>query len=151
MRESDAASIDELIAAFYATFDNREGRPIAAERLRACFAEGATITRVSAGHAERWNPDDFIAPREALLSGGVIVGFSEWEVGCRMFADGERIAARASSYAKSGIMDGVPFVGSGRKLFQLVKPHDRWLIASIVWEDADAGPDRATTNVDKDR
>ena len=126
--------IASLITAFYAAFDNRGGRAPAVAELRALLAPLATITRVNAEGADTWDPDAFIAPREAMLTDGTLTEFHEWEVAGRTEGFGH-IAGHSSVYRKEGRLNGAPYEGSGRKFISLFNTGGRWLISSILWED----------------
>jgi hypothetical protein len=126
--------IEALIAAFYAAFDNRDGRAPGLDGLRALFIDTATITRVSGDAVERWDPDAFIAPRRALLTDGTLTDFHEWEVEGRttVLAD---IASRWSTYRKQGTLHGAPYDGGGDKFIQLYRRDGRWRINAVLWQD----------------
>jgi hypothetical protein len=126
--------IDALIAAFYAAFDNRGGRAPATATLRELFLPEGRITRVSAGGAASWDLDAFIAPREAMLTGGALTDFHEWETEGVTEVLGA-IAVRRSHYRKQGRQAGAPYAGEGRKLISLCRTDGRWRIVSVVWED----------------
>jgi hypothetical protein len=49
--------------------------------------------------------ESFIAPRQALLSGGTLVDFREWELHGHTEVFGD-IAQYFGSYAKAGVQDG---------------------------------------------
>ena len=53
--------------------------------------------------------EEFIAPREALLSGGAFQGVGD---GGRTDVYGD-VAHWFGTYAKQGVMDGEPFTGRG--------------------------------------
>ncbi len=126
--------IDEVVARFYAAFDNRAGRPPATEALRDLFAPGASITRVTAEAADTWDVDAFIAPRAAMLTDGSLTDFHEWEVAAATTVSGH-IASRTSDYRKEGRLNGAPYGGGGRKFIQLHRAQARWRIAAVLWED----------------
>ena len=134
MAETADPEIEALIAAFYAAFDNRGGRKPAAEPLRALFAEAATVTRVTDDEAQTWTADEFIAPRIALLNGGGLADFHEWEVESRTRVE-TNIASRRSLYEKQGMLDGADYRGAGRKFIQLHRAAGAWRISSVLWED----------------
>ncbi len=127
-------ALEALVAAFYAAFDNRGGRPPATAALRAMFGEGATITRVDADGAVVWTPDEFIAPREAMLTNGVLTEFHEWETAARTVLLAN-IASRWSTYEKAGTLNGAAYGGGGHKFIQFRRQDGRWTISSILWED----------------
>jgi hypothetical protein len=127
--------IDALVAAFYAAFDNRGGRAPAVETLRAMFADAAVITRVSVDQVDNWTPEAFISPRGAMLTDGTLTGFHEWETEARTVVL-DNIASRWSTYAKAGVLNGADYRGTGNKFIQFQRQDGRWLISSILWEDA---------------
>jgi hypothetical protein len=117
--------IDELIAAFYAAFDNREGRVPDGAALVALFAPEARVTHVGET-VSTWTPEEFVAPRIRILTDGTLTDFHEWETSSRTDVFGD-IATRWSTYEKPG--------GGGTKLFQLRREGERWLIGSLLWQD----------------
>ncbi|MBV8743367.1 MAG: hypothetical protein JOZ12_16380 [Sinobacteraceae bacterium] len=130
--------IEDLIARFYAAFDNRQGRGIGVDELRRMFLTDARITRVLAGQVDTWTVEEFIAPRAAMLTDGTLVAFHEWE------SDGEtiifeNIAAHRSQYRKYGRLHGAPYTGEGRKFISLCRLEGRWRIVSVLWEEGDEG------------
>jgi hypothetical protein len=127
-------ALEALVAAFYAAFDNRGGRRPATAALRAMFADGATITRVEAANVAVWTPDEFIAPRETMLTNGVLTGFHEWETAAHTVIL-QNIASRWSTYEKAGALNGAAYGGGGHKFIQFQRQDGRWTISSILWED----------------
>jgi hypothetical protein len=128
------AEIDALIRRYYAAFDNRDGRVPDLGELRSLFAVGACITRVSSTAVDFWTVDEFITPRIDWLTKGTLSDFHEWETRARTTVLGD-IASRESWYCKAGTSDGAPFAGEGRKFIQLYRTAERWLIASVLWQD----------------
>lgn len=126
--------IEALIAAFYAAFDNREGRRPAVEALREMFSPGATITRVNGEAVDRWTPEAFIAPRQAMLTDGTLTDFREWETAARTEVLAN-IASRWSTYSKAGVLEGADYHGGGHKFIQLHREAGHWRISAILWED----------------
>lgn len=130
----DQVAINELMYMFYSAFDNRSGRLPNNSALLEIFDPGARIIRITTGGAESWDLQGFLEPREALLTGGSLFDFHEWEIASET-AGGDAIASRWSEYRKRGVLDGVEFSGGGRKVIQLYKHQSRWSISSILWED----------------
>ncbi|WP_432164803.1 DUF4440 domain-containing protein [Streptomyces sp. bgisy031] len=127
------AEIDEITAEFFGAFDNRDGREADVDRIRRLTIPGALI--VSTGPATTaYTVDEFIEPRQKLLSDGRLVEFSEWETSERTEIAGD-IAARFGEYRKSGVMNGEPFEGGGTKSIQFVRTPEGWRIASFTWFD----------------
>ncbi len=126
--------IDALIARFFSAFDNRGGRKPQIADVTDCLAEKATIVRRFAAGFDLYSPSEFAAPRIALLNGGTLSEFHEWEVSCatEIFSG---IASRVSRYSKAGLMNGSNYSGSGTKCFHLVDLGSDWRITSLSWVD----------------
>ena len=131
--------IETLIAAFYAAFDNRDGRVPDGAALRAMFADGASITRARPDGVDRWTIETFVAPRIAMLSDGTLTDFHEWETAARTVVLGT-IASRQSAYAKAGRLNGADYRGGGDKFIQLIRSDGQWRISAILWRDAPTLP-----------
>lgn len=134
MGEQTDPGIEALITAFYAAFDNREGRRPSAEALRAMFDETAMVTRIGPNGGDAWTPEAFIAPRVAMLTDGTLTDFHEWEVASRTTILAH-IASRWSRYEKSGVLNGADYRGGGQKFIQMRRAGDGWVISSVLWED----------------
>jgi hypothetical protein len=133
-KTTDEEQIDTLIAAFYSTFDNRNGARPTLTDVTDCFADKAVIARRSNVGTDLYTPEEFALPRIALLTGGALLDFHEWEVDATtQVFDG--IAVRTSRYSKSGLFNGEDYGGHGTKCFQLVEMSSGWRIASFAWVD----------------
>lgn len=130
----DERSIDELVGRFFALFSNRGGALPALRAIYGLCIPQAVITKCTPSGPEVMSLDSFIAPRDVLLKGGTLVEFHEFETEHRTEIFGS-IAQRSCVYEKAGALNGTPFRGRGRKLFQFVKTNDGWRIASVAWED----------------
>ncbi|MGW4892585.1 nuclear transport factor 2 family protein [Kitasatospora sp. NPDC004240] len=128
--------IDALTAEFFGAFDNRGGKPADVARLRRLIIPGGVIV-VTGPSFTVYTVEEFIEPRERLLSEGRLVEFSEWETSERTDIAGD-IASRFGTYRKSGILDGEPFEGSGTKTIQFVRGEDGWRISAFSWYDDEA-------------
>ena len=129
--------IDALVADFFSAFDNRDGATPRLADLIACFTDKATIVRRAGDSAELYTVEEFALPRIELLTQGALLHFHEREVSSTtQIFDG--IATRTSRYAKSGLLDGNDYSGSGTKCFQLVDLGSGWRIASLAWVDDNA-------------
>jgi len=129
--------IDALVADFFSAFDNRDGGTPRLADLLACFTDKATIVRRADGGADLYTVTEFALPRIELLTQGALLHFHEWEISSTtQIFDG--IATRTSRYAKSGLLDGNDYSGSGTKCFQLVDLGSGWRIASLAWVDDNA-------------
>ena len=129
--------IDDLIARFFSVFDNRKGSTPTLIELVACFTEKAIIVRRGDSGAEIYTLEEFAFPRVALLTHGALRNFHEHEISATtQLFDG--IATHTSRYAKSGVLDGKEYSGSGTKCFQLVEAESGWRIAALAWVDDNA-------------
>ncbi len=80
----------------------------------------------------------FIEARRQLLTDGRLLEFSERETDERTLICGN-VASRWSLYAKSGVLNGVPFQCRGVKNVQFVKLAGSWRINALAWDDERAG------------
>lgn len=94
---------------------------------------GGVIVKTGPGFTA-YTVEEFIEPREKLLSEGRLVEFSEWETSARTEVAGD-IASRVGEYRKSGLLDGEPYEGAGVKTFQFVRTPEGWRIAAFSWYD----------------
>ncbi len=135
MDEPSNSEIDSVIATLYAAFDNRGPRKPATAELRKVYVAGGGVIRVSASGMDSWTIEEFLLSRDAMLTDGTLVEFHEWETSSTTTVF-ENIASRQSHYAKAGTLHGAAYTGKGRKFIQLCRADGRWLIASVLWEDA---------------
>ncbi len=136
--QADLGAIDALMAAFYRMFCNLGGaRPNLALIYDLFIPEGLVIKH-GAGAPEIFNLQQFIAPRERLLTDGTLAEFQEAEVAARTEVFGN-IAQRTSLYRKSGRWSGVPFQARGVKTTQLVRTAAGWRISALAWDDEREG------------
>lgn len=126
--------IDELIARFFDLFTNTDGRiPNLKEIFDLCIPEGMLISNTN-GKPVVYNLQEFIAPREKMLTDGTLTDFSEFEITGKTKIFGN-IAQRFSFYEKSGKMNNEPFTSRGMKTIQFVKIGQEWKISSVAWSD----------------
>lgn len=126
--------IDRLMAAMLAAFDNTGGRTPDLGVLRDLFLPQAVIVNNTGPEPDVHDLESFIGPRQKILTDGTLTEFSEGEVAGRTEIIGS-VAQRLSDYRKSGVRDGVPFEGAGRKTTQFVRTPDGWRIAALSWDD----------------
>lgn len=127
------AEIDVVTAEFFGAFDNRGGAAADVARIRRLVLPDGVIV-MTGPQFTVYTVDEFIAPRERLLTDGRLVEFSEWETSERTDIAGD-IASRFSEYRKSGILDGEPLEGGGTKALQFVRTSQGWRIAAVAWYD----------------
>jgi hypothetical protein len=125
--------LDTLTAEFFGVFDNRGGREPDLSRLRELLLPRAVIVMTGPAFTV-YSVEEFIEPRERLLTEGRLTEFAEWETSERTEIAGD-IASRVGEYRKSGFLDGAPYDGVGVKTFQFVRTPDGWRIAAFSWYD----------------
>lgn len=143
----DETELDSIALAFFSAFSSSDLKPVDLAELRQLFLPGAIVIAVAAnGVTNRYDVESFIEPREALLTGGRLVGFSEREVTAdtQIFGD---IAQRWSLYSKSGTLDGRPADGWGRKATHFVRTPAGWRISAILWQDGAEGTEIPTVEL----
>ncbi|HEY2043105.1 MAG TPA: hypothetical protein VGH11_10555 [Jatrophihabitans sp.] len=131
---ADRAAIASVVATFFAAFTSGPDCTTRLDALRSVFLPGAVIVRTCGGGPAVYGVESFIAPRQALLSGGSLVDFREWEVSGRTEVFGD-IAQHFCSYAKAGVQDGTPFTDRGMKTLQFVRTAAGWRISAAAWDD----------------
>lgn len=132
--DADQEAIAGIVRTFFAAFTSGPDSAARLDELRAVFLPEAVIIRTCGGEPAVYGVDSFIAPRQALLSGGTLVDFTEWELRghTEIFGD---IAQHFGSYAKAGVQDGTPFTARGMKTLQLVRTSAGWRISAAAWDD----------------
>lgn len=134
----DQQSIDDLVARFFALFSNRDGVVPDLRRMFDLFVPEAVISKCIDPVPEVMTLESFIAPREVLLSTGTLTEFCEIETAHRTRILGH-VAQRASTYTKTGLLNGTPFETHGVKLFQFIHRPEGWRIVSVSWDDEREG------------
>jgi hypothetical protein len=131
---ADREAIADIVRTFFAAFTSGPDSASRLDALRAVFLPEAVIVKTCGGEPTVYGVDSFIAPRQALLSGGTLRDFSEWETdgNTEIFGD---IAQHFCGYAKSGVQDGRPFTGRGMKTLQFVRTSAGWRISAAAWDD----------------
>ncbi|NUP35011.1 MAG: nuclear transport factor 2 family protein [Streptomycetaceae bacterium] len=129
----DIAALDALTADFFGAFDNRGGKPADVARVRRLMLPKGVVV-ITGPEFTVLSVDEFVEPREKLLSEGRLAEFSEWETSARTEVVGD-LATRFLEYRKSGLLDGEPYEGGGTKTIQYVRTPDGWRISAFAWFD----------------
>jgi hypothetical protein len=140
---ADRTAIERVVQTFFAAFISGSDSVARLDDLRAVFLPGAVIVRTCGDEPVVYGVDSFIAPRQALLSGGTLIDFSEWELCGRTEIFGD-IAQHVGSYAKAGVQDGTPFTARGMKMLQFVRTSAGWRISAAAWDDERDGVELAS-------
>jgi SnoaL-like domain len=133
----DRAAIAQVIRTFFAAFTSGAGCTARLDALAELFLPAAVIVRTG-GEPVVYGVESFIAPRRALLTGGTLVDFREWELSGHTEVFGD-IAQHFCSYAKAGVQNGTPFTGRGMKTMQFIRTSAGWRISAAAWADEHDG------------
>jgi hypothetical protein len=132
--ETDRATIEGIVDAFFGAFVSGPGCAERMALLRGLLLPRAVIVRTCGLEPAVMGVEEFIVPREALLTDGSLTDFREWPVAGRVEVFGD-IAHWFGSYAKAGTQEGEAFTGRGMKTIQLVRTADGWRMSAAAWDD----------------
>jgi hypothetical protein len=130
----DRAAIREAVDGFFGAFVSGAGCSERMNGLRGLLLPGAVVVRTGGQEPAVMTVEEFIAPRESLLTDGHLADFREWPVSGRIDVFGD-VAHWFGSYAKQGSQDGEPFTGRGMKSIQLIRTAEGWRISAAAWDD----------------
>ncbi len=131
---SDQVLIDEVTQQFFNVFTTTNGEKPTIQYLKKVCIKQVVIINNNKQVPAIFTLENFIKPREELLTNGTLIDFSESEIShtTEIF---KNIAHRFSLYKKSGILNGVEFHTEGMKTIQFIKVAEAWKISSIAWSD----------------
>jgi len=128
-KASDLAAIDRTIRAVYDVISGPPGQKRDFDRMRSLFAPNATMKAVGPKGFGGGSLEDYIKRNAEILEKE---GFTERELGRRVEVWG-RLATAWSAY------DGRNATGTyherGINSIQLVKIGDKWVVASLLWQE----------------
>jgi hypothetical protein len=127
---ADLAAIDQAIRGVYAVISGPPGQKRNFDRMRSMFAAGATLKAIGPKGLRGGSLEDYISRNKDALEKD---GFTERELGRRLEVWGG-LATAWSAY--DGRTANGSFHERGINSFQLVKIDGRWLVASILWQEA---------------
>ncbi len=131
--ELDKVKIDNLVKDFFNSFTNKDKKPDLNVLYDTCIDE-VVIIKNTKGFCEKYHLENFIAPRQKLLSSGTLTEFEEYEIEEETIIK-RNIAQRLSHYHKEGILNNERFSDKGTKMFQFVKTGNVWKICCVIWDD----------------
>lgn len=136
MNKQAITAIDKVIGTFFAAFDNRDGKTPNFDDFYDLFIiDCAMIFKREGDTLNPMGLDEFVSPREVMLTDGTLLNFYEWETEQQTLVHGG-IATRICRYEKSGLLNGQPYSGQGDKHIQLVLTPQGWKIATVMWQDS---------------
>jgi RimJ/RimL family protein N-acetyltransferase len=134
IKGKDIAEINVLTNRFFSLFTNKKGEKPNLKEIKNLFISRGIIINNSRDITEIYDLDEFIKPREQILTNGTLKNFSEKEIShqTKIFAN---IAHRFCLYEKSGELNGKKFETKGMKTIQFIKESQKWNISSVAWCD----------------
>jgi hypothetical protein len=127
---ADLAGIDHAIRGVYDVISGPPGQKRDFDKMRSLFAPGATMKAIGPKGLRGGSVEDYITRNSAILEKE---GFTERELGRRVEVWGG-LATAWSAY--DGRNASGSFHERGINSFQLVKIDGKWLVASILWQEA---------------
>jgi len=127
---ADLAGIDVAVRGVYEVISGPPGQKRDFDRMRSMIAPGATMKAIGPKGLRGGTVEDYIARNSAILEKE---GFTERELGRRVEIWGG-LATAWSAY--DGRTASGSFHERGINSFQLVKVDGKWLVASILWQEA---------------
>lgn len=124
-------TLDEVIAAMYASFSFEEGSLPNWGRQREIFAPGARLVRVNDDGVFEFDPESFRKNLEAMIESGALASFWECEVWREVQEFGD-IAHVLSEYETRQTRDGAPLYRAVKSI-QLFRRDGRWWISAMIW------------------
>ena len=128
--KADLAGIDQAIRGVYDVISGPPGQKRDFDRMRSLFAPNATLKAIGPKGLRGGSLEDYIARNSAILEKE---GFTERELGRRVEVWG-RLATAWSAY--DGRTANGSFHERGINSIQLVRVERKWLVASILWQEA---------------
>ena len=128
--KADLAGIDQAIRGVYDVISGPPGQKRDFDKMRSMFAPGATLKAISPKGLRGGSLEDYITRNKEALEKD---GFTERELGRRVELWGGLATAWSAYDGRTA--DG-SFHERGINSFQLVKIDGKWLVASILWQEA---------------
>jgi len=128
--KADLAQIHAAVRGVYEVISGPPGQKRDFDRMRSLFAPGATLKAIGPKGLRGASLEDYISRNESVLERE---GFTERELGRRVEIWGG-LATAWSAY--DGRTANGSFHERGINSFQLVKIDGKWLVASILWQEA---------------
>ena len=132
--QSIRAELDRLTEEFFRAVSFETGAAPAYELIHALFIDRGLLIKNVGPTPEISSVREFIEPWQALIQSGALTRFQESELSesTKIFGN---VAHRFSTYVKSGISSGVPFVTRGMITTQFINTPEGWKMSAMAWDD----------------
>jgi hypothetical protein len=139
-KQNDPVKVElkRLVNGFFEAVSFEAGGAPSYGRIRALFIDAGLLIKNSGATPEISNVSQFIGPRQASVDAGELTRFHEAELRADTQVFGN-VAHRLSTYAKSGVMKGVPFEAKGLISTQFVHTPLGWKMSAMAWDDERPG------------
>jgi len=124
-------TLDEIIAAMYASFSFAEGERPNWALQGEIFAPGARLVRVNDDGVFEFDPASFRMNLEEMIDSGALTSFWESEVS-RDVQDFGDVAHVLSEYETRRTREGAPLYRAVKSI-QLFRRDERWWISAMIW------------------
>lgn len=130
--------LDRLTAEFFRAVSFEAGGAPPFENIYALFIESGLLIKNAGSTPEICTVRQFIEPRQATVTSGVLTRFLEAELSETTVIFGN-VAHRFSAYTKSGTTGGAPFEVRGMISTQFILTPAGWKISAMAWDDERPG------------
>jgi len=137
-RSAVKAELDRLTLEFFRAVTFEPGGKPSYGGIAALFIERGLLIKNVGSTPEICSVEQFIEPRQALVSSGALTRFNESEISESTVIFGN-VAHRFSAYAKSGTSGGQSFEGRGMITTQFVNTPGGWKMSAMAWDDERPG------------
>jgi len=134
MTSNKRAALEQAIARLYEVISFSEGSTPDWAGMRALFAPGAKITRVTTEAVDALDLPAFEAMFTELLDCGAVLSFFEYETARRVELFGS-VAHVLSAYETKRAPDALSPFGRGINSIQLLWTRGRWSVVSLLWDE----------------
>ena len=132
-KKAEESEINTLTKKFFTVFSNGSKQTPNLNILKSfCIPDIRIIKNTDT--PEIYTLQEFITPREKILTNGTLSNFIEEEISHTTQVFG-KIAQRFSLYIKRGELNSAPFETLGVKTFQFIQIEGQWKISAIAWSD----------------
>ena len=132
------AELDRLTMKFFHAVSFEPGEAPSYTSIADLCTERGRHIKNGGSAPESSSVQEFIAPREALVSSGTLTRFHESEISESTVIFGN-VAHRFSAYAKSGTLNAKPFEARGMITTQFVNTPEGWKMSAMAWDDERLG------------
>ena len=129
---------EDLVKRFFRAVSFESGNAPHYADIHGLFIEQGLLIKNVGSEPEISTLQQFIEPRQTLVSTGVLTRFHEAELSGSTAIFG-KVAHRFSAYTKSGVSGGAAFDARGMVATQFIRTPRGWRISAMAWDDERPG------------